>query len=342
MKSYEEISNRIMQRGDEIIASRRKRSEKIKRTSFVISGMCAVLIVGIGIKHTLFYKKPHNAFSDNSISITQETTGDITTSLPGNVTSADHNSDPANNTTQTVVSDSVVTTISTDTETTVSNTNINETTETQTDIITTDEAYTTSETITAVSTVTTGTSVPAVVTKTTVTTPSPNGISTTSRITTTRRTTSSNRVVTTIKTTVTETRTITSSSFTTARSETIVSGGTVTIYTQPVTTDTRIDVSSRRTYVVINKKYKDDQGFVSNKKADKKDNAYYVSNNSVVPEEKIGKYIGKSYILSYDDNKIEEVVKVYKIKNVDEDEAVAILIPGSDVYYRFNWSKLFN
>jgi len=27
MKSYEEISNRIMQRGDEIIASRRNRSE---------------------------------------------------------------------------------------------------------------------------------------------------------------------------------------------------------------------------------------------------------------------------------------------------------------------------
>ncbi|EWM52595.1 hypothetical protein [Ruminococcus flavefaciens] len=49
MRSYEEISNRIMKRGDEIIESRRVRAVKIKHTSYAVSGMCAAVIAGVGI-----------------------------------------------------------------------------------------------------------------------------------------------------------------------------------------------------------------------------------------------------------------------------------------------------
>ena len=344
MKSYEEISNRIMERGDEIIASRRNRSEKIKRTSFIISGMCAVLIVGIGIKHTLFYKDPHNAFSDNNISITQKTTGDITTSLSVNATSADYNSNPANNTTQTKVSNSVVTTVNTDTEPTKSSTNVNEIIVTNTDIIT-DEAYKTSDTITTAKTVTADTSVSAVVTEYTVTNSQSNKTSTiTSRITTTfgitnpnrKVTTNPNRRVTTIKTTATEIRTVTSSSLTTTypvRSEDIVSDSTVTTYTQPVTTDTRSVVSSRSAYIVIKKPENNRRGGGYRIEAVEKDYMYYVSDNSIVSEEKIGALIGRNHILNFYDSEIEVEVNVYKIKG--EDNAVAVLIPGYDEYYRF-------
>lgn len=325
-----------MERGDEIIAFRRNRSEKIKRTSFIISGMCAVLIVGIGIKHTLFYKDPHNAFSDNNISITQETTGDITTSLSVNATSADYNSNPVNNTTQTKVSNSVVTTVNTDTEPTKSSTNVNEIIETNTDIIT-DEAYKTSDTITTAKTVIADTSVSAVVTESTVTNSQSNKTSTiTSRITTTFVTTNPNRRVTTIKTTATEIRTVTSSSLTTThpvRSEDIVSECTVTTYTQPVTADTRSVVSSRSAYIVIEKPKNNRRGGGYGIEAVEKDYMYYVSDNSIVSEEKIGAHIGRNHILNFYDSEIEVEVNVYKIKG--EDNAVAVLIPGYDEYYRF-------
>ncbi|MGB4091862.1 MAG: hypothetical protein WBK46_07975 [Ruminococcus flavefaciens] len=49
MRTYEEISARIMQKGDRIIENRRIRNTKIRQTSFAVSGMCAAVITGVGI-----------------------------------------------------------------------------------------------------------------------------------------------------------------------------------------------------------------------------------------------------------------------------------------------------
>ena len=49
MRSYEDIANRIMKRGDEIIEQRRLRAVKIKHTSYAVSGMCAAVIAGVGM-----------------------------------------------------------------------------------------------------------------------------------------------------------------------------------------------------------------------------------------------------------------------------------------------------
>lgn len=74
MRSYEEISERIMQRGDEIIESRRNRAERIKHISFFISGVCAALIVGIGIHHSSDLKKAYPPFRNNNLIIVPDTT----------------------------------------------------------------------------------------------------------------------------------------------------------------------------------------------------------------------------------------------------------------------------
>ncbi len=49
MRSYEEIAERIMARGDKINEERRVRAVKIKQTSYAVSGMCAAVIAGIGL-----------------------------------------------------------------------------------------------------------------------------------------------------------------------------------------------------------------------------------------------------------------------------------------------------
>ena len=49
MRTYEEISARIMQKGNKIIENRRIRNTKIRQTSFAVSGMCAAVITGVGI-----------------------------------------------------------------------------------------------------------------------------------------------------------------------------------------------------------------------------------------------------------------------------------------------------
>ena len=68
MRSYEEISNRIMERGDKLIESRRIRAAKIKHTSYAVSGMCAAAIAGIGVWHIASnIKKPDDGFNGSGI-----------------------------------------------------------------------------------------------------------------------------------------------------------------------------------------------------------------------------------------------------------------------------------
>lgn len=78
MRSYEDISNRIMQRGDEIIESRKVRAAKIRHTTYAVSGMCAAVITGIGVwRVTSSMPKPDN--NNSSVIATTETIAEKTT-----------------------------------------------------------------------------------------------------------------------------------------------------------------------------------------------------------------------------------------------------------------------
>ncbi|WP_303805826.1 hypothetical protein [Ruminococcus flavefaciens] len=88
MRSYEEISNRIMERGDKLIESAKVRAAKIRHTSYAVSGMCAAAIAGIGVWHIASYvKKPDDGFNGSGIvsateTITENTSSaEITTAL---------------------------------------------------------------------------------------------------------------------------------------------------------------------------------------------------------------------------------------------------------------------
>ncbi|MDE5936750.1 MAG: hypothetical protein K2G83_05035, partial [Ruminococcus sp.] len=49
MKSYEDISERIFKKGDEILKKKQKRTAIIKRTSLTVSGVCAVILISFGV-----------------------------------------------------------------------------------------------------------------------------------------------------------------------------------------------------------------------------------------------------------------------------------------------------
>ncbi|MDE6102604.1 MAG: hypothetical protein K2F73_06480, partial [Ruminococcus sp.] len=49
MRSYDDISERVFRKGDKILEKRRKRTAVIKKISFSVSGICAVILVGFGV-----------------------------------------------------------------------------------------------------------------------------------------------------------------------------------------------------------------------------------------------------------------------------------------------------
>ena len=71
MKSYDEITERVFSRGNEILKKRQKRTAVIKRTSLAVSGMCAAVLVCFGIWHDNDIKNSMNDFHDNSNIITE-------------------------------------------------------------------------------------------------------------------------------------------------------------------------------------------------------------------------------------------------------------------------------
>lgn len=86
MRSYEEISERIMRRGDEITEARRARAVKIKHTSYAVSGMCAAVIAGVGIWRVASSKDPRGDEFNGSSIITD--TEPATVSTASSTTSA--------------------------------------------------------------------------------------------------------------------------------------------------------------------------------------------------------------------------------------------------------------
>lgn len=110
MRSYEDIANRIMKRGDEIIEQRKLRAAKIKHTSYAVSGMCAAVIAGVGLWKLSSAKDLGNdKFTDSSMiensiepTASETVTGTKTTSvMAAAVTSAARTANTAPTATQT-------------------------------------------------------------------------------------------------------------------------------------------------------------------------------------------------------------------------------------------------
>lgn len=81
MKSYEDIAERVYEKGDEILKARQKRTALIKKTSFVFSEICAVVLICFSVwKIGDIQIKPDNYFSDKIITESEETT-DIAVSV---------------------------------------------------------------------------------------------------------------------------------------------------------------------------------------------------------------------------------------------------------------------
>ncbi len=79
MKSYDDITERVFRRGNEIIRKRQKRTALIKKTSFAVSGMCAAVLVCFGIWRDNDIKNSMNDFHNNSNIIVENATVPQTT-----------------------------------------------------------------------------------------------------------------------------------------------------------------------------------------------------------------------------------------------------------------------
>lgn len=94
MRSYEEISQRIMRRGDEICIKKAIRVNRIRQVSFATSGLCAAFAVGFSIWHN---KEMKNAVHYDNIIEDIVTTSDVTTDMTASIpTSSSYSTDTTN------------------------------------------------------------------------------------------------------------------------------------------------------------------------------------------------------------------------------------------------------
>lgn len=75
MKSYEDIAERVFQKGDEILKRKQKRIALIKKNTLIISEICAAIIVCFGVWKTNDMEiLPHRNFPDNVINESENNT----------------------------------------------------------------------------------------------------------------------------------------------------------------------------------------------------------------------------------------------------------------------------
>lgn len=75
MKSYEDIAERVFQKGDEILKRKQKRIALIKKNTLIISEICAAIIVCFGVWKTNDMEiLPHRNFPDNVITESENNT----------------------------------------------------------------------------------------------------------------------------------------------------------------------------------------------------------------------------------------------------------------------------
>ncbi|MDE5558695.1 MAG: hypothetical protein K2J32_13595 [Ruminococcus sp.] len=87
MKNYEDIAERVFRKGDAILEKKHRRTSIIKKTSFVVSGLCAVIITGFGLLNNYSLKNAINNeynidsqnISENNISVMTQTSISTTT-----------------------------------------------------------------------------------------------------------------------------------------------------------------------------------------------------------------------------------------------------------------------
>ena len=88
MDKYEKCAASLMELGDNIIAEKKRKATIIRKISFSISGLCAAIIVGVGIWHNQKLRTPNDfKFPDTGIIAETETTA-TTSSSKNTVTTA--------------------------------------------------------------------------------------------------------------------------------------------------------------------------------------------------------------------------------------------------------------
>lgn len=83
MKNYEDIAERVFKKGDAILEKKRRKTAFIKRVSFAVSGLCVVIIAGLGIwnnhylKNAVYIESPdiidNQEISENDMPVTTQT-----------------------------------------------------------------------------------------------------------------------------------------------------------------------------------------------------------------------------------------------------------------------------
>ena len=66
MDKYEKCAESLMKLGDNIIAEKKRKATIIRKISFSISGLCAAIIVGVGIWHNQKLRTPNDFKSPES------------------------------------------------------------------------------------------------------------------------------------------------------------------------------------------------------------------------------------------------------------------------------------
>ena len=82
MDKYEKCAESLMKLGDSIIAKKRRKAFIIKRTAFSVSGLCAAIIVGVGIWHSAPSVPERIPVVSEVISTTSGYVSDTVTTVP--------------------------------------------------------------------------------------------------------------------------------------------------------------------------------------------------------------------------------------------------------------------
>lgn len=311
MRSYEEISNRIMERGDKLIESRKVRAAKIRHTSYAVSGMCAAAIAGIGVWHIASnIKKPDEGFHGSGIVTATDASSESTTAPAVTTTAVNTTAEKSTTVkTTTITSDKKIT----DTTTTAAATAATTAAGNVVHATTSDAPVKVTSTIpySPTSTATTAATDPP----TPVNTTAHSGPTSTAE---TIRTTIAPRGEE-FPATTTHNESIEETVITPSITTTIPTGIKENTTTDPVTTTTNIQYAFRThpTYATLGSIRYDKQ--------------------EVIPTENVSGYISRITVnikVSYGLT-ITDTMRAYSITGIDNEEAIAVRLKDTDEYYLF-------
>ena len=310
MRSYEEISNRIMERGDKLIESRRIRAAKIKHTSYAVSGMCAAAIAGIGVWHIASnIKKPDDGFNGSGIVSATDThtentsSAEITSVL---TTTAEKTAATVKTTAVTTEKQSIVTTsaipaVASSVQTTSA--------KITTVPVTSSEKKADETGFSEAPTVTTAADAPTPVT------------------TTCHAVNTDNSGAESVKITTVDPNKSGTVSTSSVHNETAPDIST-TAYSGPMGDGGNGSASPTKT-VSLQDKFRENPSYITL-------NGVRYANQSMVAKESIGEYFRRVDVhIEYNRQDIKAVMAAYMIDGIDTEEAVAVQLKDTDEYYLF-------